>query len=294
VRSPARASAIMSSLDSCGTGNHFSSNISIITLYGASSMNRLRFLLQSSNVAVRVVRGIRNAVAPLPVKVLFWDGVVRPSHQSIARLFRVWRGQASLVAESSAAYDVYDGGDFVDVGAFHGWYAALLAPKARPGATFVMLEPDQRAYGALLRNVASLSVTFSEVKFCVISRAAGDGGCIRVTFPYGSEGHPRFESYEGSHAERSITLDALSLSLGLEPSFVKVDVEGAEYFVLRGSLGILNGAGVRLLLETHPLWQPAGVTVEDVVAPLSEAGYRPTDIDVAKEAVRQLWQRSSG
>ena len=237
-------------------------------------------------------RALRRAAAPLPWRVRFWDGVARPSSGGVAGLFRLWRRGASMRAESEAAWAAYDGGDVVDVGAFHGWYAALLAPRARPGATFVLVEPDPSAVPTLMRTAGSLAETFPALRFCVVPRAAGDGSCVRPVYPYGPEGHPRFESADDPGAERSLSVDGLAAGLGVRPSLVKVDVEGAEVFVVRGAAGTLESARPTVMLETHPLWQPTGVEASDVTAPLRAAGYAAADLDVSVEVVRQLWRPS--
>ena len=228
--------------------------------------------------------------APLPRRVRFWDGVVRPSTEGVAQLFRLWRRGASTAAEAEAAYRAYAGGDVVDIGAFHGWYAALLSPKAHPGDVFVLVEPDTSAVPTLLRTTGALAQTFPDLRYCVVTKAAGDGSCVRPTYPYGEDGHPRFESVEGTEVERSVTIDRLVDGLGVRPTFMKVDVEGAEFFVMRGASDTLATAAPVVMLETHPLWQPGGVDAAEVADPLRERAYVAEDLDESGEALRQLWR----
>ena len=57
------------------------------------------------------------------------------------------------------------------------------------------------------------------------------------------------------------TIDGLCAGLGLKPSLIKIDVEGAEYSVLLGAKEALNHVD-KVVIEMHPQWLPEGVTVE--------------------------------
>jgi hypothetical protein len=70
---------------------------------------------------------------------------------------------------------------------------------------------------------------------------------------------------------------------------VKVDVEGAEVFVLQGMARTLTEYRPTVMLEVHPMWQPKGVTVEQVRLLLTERGYAPTTLDATTVAIRELW-----
>ena len=253
----------------------------------------LRSAVRSLPFASSLVHAARRAAAPLPRQVRFWDGVDRPATEGVAQLFRLWRRGAETAAESTAVFAAYDGGDVVDIGAFHGWYAALLSPKARPGDTFVLVEPDASAIPTLLRIVGALAQTFPDLHYCVVTKAAGDGSCVRPVYPYGTDGHPRFEAVAGDDRDRSVTLDGLVAGLGVRPALLKVDVEGAEVYVLKGALGMLEAGAPRVMLEVHPRWQPEGVEADDLLTLMRERGYVAEDLDVSEDAIRQLWRRAS-
>jgi hypothetical protein len=114
-----------------------------------------------------------------------------------------------------------------------------------------------------------------------------------VTFPEGS-GHPRFSSADDADAAATGTVDAFVEQMGLRPTFVKVDVEGAEYFVLRGMRATLRTWRPRLMLEVHPAWQPEGVAVAVAEALLIGAGYERTGEQADALATRQWWRPTSG
>jgi FkbM family methyltransferase len=222
----------------------------------------------------------------LPVWVRFPDGTRRIAPFRLLRLVRTWAPYAEEMRASSA---LYRGGDIVDVGAFHGLYSALLGHAAAPRDRFVSLEPDREAFPELLRNLAACSSVFPHVEMLPLPLAVGDGRPATVTYPEHS-GHPRFESSGAADGERASTVDGLVEELRLDPTFVKVDVEGAERLVLEGMRTTLERCRPALMLELHPLWQPQGVTLEAVEALVRDFGYRrvlrlPSDL-----AIREWWK----
>jgi|GEM_PF-2898493 len=192
-------------------------------------------------------------------QVRFWDGQKRKTKRSIYKLFKHWRNHEACIEESNRSFEFYNGGDFLDIGAFKGYYSALLAPKAKPGSHFVSVEPDPHALPALIGNIAGLAQTFPHVKFSVINTACGFGEIAEVIVDHG---HPCYQSSsESSGGQGMPTIDGLCAGLGLKPSLIKIDVEGAEYSVLLGAKEALNHVD-KVVIEMHPQWLPEGVTVE--------------------------------
>lgn len=214
---------------------------------------------------------------PIPVPVRLFDGVRRTGTPRLWLLAGVWRRIPALHDESQRVFDAYRGGDVIDVGAFQGWYTALLAPKARPGDRLVSFEPDPPAYRVLLQNLAAVAAMFPQLRLWAVPEAVGDGSPVTVTDP--SSHHPSFRA-GGDGAVHSATVDAVVEAAGLRPAFVKVDVEGAESFVLAGMRETLERHRPVVMLEVHPDWQPDGVRAEDVTAVLTDLGYRMSEIGV--------------
>jgi FkbM family methyltransferase len=236
---------------------------------------------------IRRSPSLSNVVHALPTRMRFYDGRTRTVPLGLWRLARIWATFAATRRESETSYDAYEGGDFLDIGAFEGWYSVLLAPRAADGDTFVSIEPDERAFPQLQSTLAMLAGVFP---FVPIPKAAGDGRPVAVSFPRGTEGHPRFSAVEnGGDGVATVAVDRLVEQLGLSPRFVKIDVEGAEYFALRGLQEVLAEHHPRVVLEVHPEWQPEGVSVPEITALLERHGYRGRDTEVAHEHVRQLW-----
>jgi hypothetical protein len=115
----------------------------------------------------------------MPVPVEFSDGRRRTASFRLLRLTQLW---SRFHAETSASYAAYEGGDVLDVGAFHGWYAVLLAPKARPGDVLACFEPDSDAYRVMLHNLAALADVFPDLTLLPVPagcrRRSGAGGDV--------------------------------------------------------------------------------------------------------------------
>jgi FkbM family methyltransferase len=245
-------------------------------------------LAQALARALDRLPGAEAALESLPFPVRFADGTRRRATLGAARMHRFWLSHPDLVRESRSALDAYDGGDVIDVGAFHGWYTLLLAPKARAGDRLVSLEPDVDAFPALLRTLAAAGDAFPGVQTWALPSAVGDGTSLEVSWPDGPEGHPQFSG--GGDGDPTLTIDALVQTAALRPRFVKVDVEGAEWFVVQGMRTTLREHRPVVLLEVHPRWQPRPGTIAEMESVLRDARYDLQVLDRTDVAERQLWR----
>jgi FkbM family methyltransferase len=254
-------------------------------------LTRLRTLVGRAPGARATLRAARRFSGPFRRNTRFWDGTGRKTDGELAQLFRAWRRSDAQRHESDEVFGAYSGGDVIDVGSYEAWYAALLAPKARVGDRFLLLEPDPRALPKLHRIAAELARLFPHVGFFVLPVAAGNGGPVQMTFPYGEEGHPRVESGDGEGRTRTVRIDDLVTTLSLRPALIKIDVEGAEWNVMEGAERTLAAGEADLMLEVHPKWLPAGVAPADVHGLLERFGYVRHDIEVSGDvAWRELWR----
>lgn len=234
-------------------------------------------------------RAGRTLLAYFPTRVHLPGGsVVVP--RSASGMFVAWSAYPDLERESEAVYAAYEGGDFLDVGAYHGWYSWLLASRARPGDTFVSIEPDVRATPQLLLHLSELARHFPDVVTAMIPRAVGSGAGRVSGYPAGPAGHLQVMSGGDAGENPTMKVDEVVRLLHLSPTFVKIDVEGAECYVLQGMEWTLRTYHPRLMLELHPLWQPEQGTIERVVALLESHGYVPRDICTSAVAIRQIWE----
>jgi FkbM family methyltransferase len=233
---------------------------------------------------------IQAAFDYFPVRIQLFDGSSKIVPRRLWRLYRPWRNSPGIYRESRRSYDTYHGGDVLDVGAYHGWYSFLLAPKANKGDTYVSLEPDLTAIPDLLFNLSVVSSLYPGIRTFVLSHPVGDGSPSLITFPQGPSDHPQFASgSEGLSGAPTATIDMLVTEFALSPTFVKIDVEGAEYYVVRGMQATLKKHRPTVMLELHPKWQPDGITIEDVRNLLKQAGYLATTSDASEVAIREYW-----
>ena len=213
----------------------------------------------------------------------FLDGTRRKVPYGIHQMFKLWlREYPDLSRESTMVYEAYPGGDFIDIGAYHGWYSLLLSPKAGENTSFVSVEPDARALPQLYHGLASVKRLFPRLWLSAINRPLGDGSPAQMTLPSDPNDHPGFtvsgDSVEGL---QTLTVDHLVRSLALKPRFIKIDVEGAEYHVLRGMEATLSEFKPSLMLEIHPTWLPAKIVIGDVFALLDRHNYTRTEINAS-------------
>jgi hypothetical protein len=118
----------------------------------------------------------------------------------------------------------------------------------------------------------------------------GFGGFEKVEHPLDERGHPRVSSDGGPSGVRVPKGDEFVEALHLQPSFVNIDVEGAEFAVLQGLSGTLREHRPTVMVEIHPEWQPAGSSVDLIHAFKEELRYRSVEIESDALAIRQLWQ----
>jgi FkbM family methyltransferase len=266
-------------------------------------MNEMRSkdLIKTALRRIRPVRDFLDATASarahLPRPVSFMDGSRRICYfRKVQELLGFADAYPELGAEARIAFDTYRGGDFIDVGAFHGWYSVLLSPKAQAGDTFVLIEPDRRALPVLHETVAELARLFPSVKYFVLPCAAGDGSAVQIEYPTGADGHPRVGGYPAhsqgdESAEKSVVLDSLIEVMGLKPTVLKVDVEGAEWHVLGGVKRSIQRFAPDILLEIHPRWQPGGVLVSDLMYLLKMYGYENNIVSSSEICQRLLCRK---
>ena len=232
----------------------------------------------------------------VPARIYLWDKKKYIVNLKIVSLLSIWRSWPRLKAESEIVYNFYKGGDFLDVGAYQGIYAFILAPKAHKNDTFILCEPDMDIEKELLDNIKILQKLFSFINFKYVSDPVGNGNkVVRNPTKYG---HPTFGSKSDFNKENnssvslnSITLDELVKKTQILPSFIKIDVEGAEYNVLNGMKNILKTIKPTIMLEKHPTLLPNNIDISALDNILYQNGYK-IDKEIYKDdvAITEIWK----
>lgn len=172
-------------------------------------------------------------------------------------------------------------GDFVlDVGAHYGEYAVLFAALVGARGRVVSFEPDSAARPVLLANLALNDFTdrvrveeaalFDEsAERPFFARHGNSQSSLARTGLGGDISDDDVEHYSVSAVRMDEYLKSAELPL---PNVIKIDVEGAEYRVLRGAGDVLRSNAL-ILCELHPYaWQELGTSFDDILRLVNDAG----------------------
>jgi FkbM family methyltransferase len=143
----------------------------------------------------------------------------------------------------------------IDIGANLGWYSVLLNRLSAGGARIYAFEPDPQTFKLLRTNLTANQATRVNAFNFALGAAPGSAQLRR----YKDSNNGRHSLIPGDDIAGSVTvpLDTLAHfweAQGLNTAriaFMKVDVEGFEYFVLKGAGELLRRCD-KLLLEYSP------------------------------------------
>ncbi len=181
--------------------------------------------------------------------------------------------------------------DAIDVGANLGFFTVLFSKILAPsGRRVVCVEPTPNALRRLHANIQRNGVADTATVFeGVVSSAPG---MVELTVIVGKEEysclsggkHPRITGVEGvefaveQRQTPATTVDLLVAENGLDPGFIKVDVEGAELMVFQGAEATLAKSRPIVLSELcEPLLAKAGATIAEVIEVFQRHDYAVLD-----------------
>jgi FkbM family methyltransferase len=140
---------------------------------------------------------------------------------------------------------------FIDVGAHIGYYTMLVHKLG--AEKIIAIEPDPRVFRILNRSIEANKLD----NIITINRAAYDKSNVKLELHLSTKSG--LSSIFSSHLTKTrcgtihiktITLDEIYRSLNLDKiDVVKIDVEGAESYVLSGANDIINGFRPLFLVE---------------------------------------------
>jgi FkbM family methyltransferase len=156
-------------------------------------------------------------------------------------------------------------GDVVlDIGSFLGIYAILEARFAGPRGRVVAIEPTPWSASIARRHFAFNAETTAAAVILVEAAAGEQRG--HATFfeydqPYVNALMPAVDVDARGRGRRVevVTIDELCEQLKICPTFIRMDVQGAEFRALRGARRTIASAGSRLTIiaEMHPQCWPS-------------------------------------
>ena len=198
----------------------------------ASQIGRLLKVILPTNMTVPILQGRLRGK-----KWIIGSGVVEMalgSYEYEKRLLFEAR-----VCSSSVVYDI---------GAHVGFYTLLASQLVGPDGRVIAFEPVRRNLNYLRRHL--------EINHCVnvvvIEAAVSDRS---GTAPF-SQGVDYSQGYLSQTKDdimvNTVSIDELVMSGEIPaPDYIKIDVEGAELFVLRGAKSTLSNCNVEIFLATH-------------------------------------------
>jgi FkbM family methyltransferase len=158
-----------------------------------------------------------------------------------------WLGSYEYEKRRAFEAAVTPGSVVFDIGAHAGFYTLLASELVGDAGKVVAFEPLPRNLAFLRSHLELNAVSNVEVIAAAVSDLDGFAG-----FQEGPDSSTGFISLSGAGQVAAVSLDALVEQGGIpSPDFLKIDVEGAEMLVLRGSRRILEEGKPTLFLATH-------------------------------------------
>jgi FkbM family methyltransferase len=170
----------------------------------------------------------------------------------------------------------------LDIGANIGFYTLLLSNLVGPPGRVYSFEPDPLNFRRLKTNSRrSGNVVLNQM-------ACGEKtGKIRLY--HSEELNVDHQTYDGGENRTSLEIDCVSLDSYLknneEIDFIKIDIQGYEYFAFRGMRETIRRSNnVMVLGELWPYGlQKAGIDFRDFLVLLKDLGFELTFFDKREE-----------
>lgn len=169
-------------------------------------------------------------------------------------------------------------GQFVlDIGAFLGSYAILEARRVGPEGRVLAFEPSPSTFALLQRHLAmnGLRAPQAEARCAAVGAVVGQRSLMTWDDePYRNQVAP--DGVAGVPV-RAVTLDDVLATEARLPDWIRMDVQGQEFDVLRGARELIHATrgALRIVVETHPdQWPDYGVAPADAHDVFASLGLR--------------------
>lgn len=137
-----------------------------------------------------------------------------------------------------------EGDHAVDVGANHGWYSLLMAATVGTTGTVVAFEPMPESIDAWRDNFSLNRHLTADLRTVALGDTAGEVSLHRFAgLPHGHASLSTLGRVDFDSTQVRVNRLDIELGPGTQPALVKLDVEGSELAVLKGSEGLLTALG---------------------------------------------------
>jgi FkbM family methyltransferase len=182
------------------------------------------------------------------------------------------------------------GARVLDVGAFLGIYAILEARLAGPLGRVITLEPT--AWSASIAKRHFQYNAGAAAPITLVEGAAGETGGRAMLHEYDEPYvNALVEAVDTAGRGRLravdvVTLDDVCARERFAPTFIRMDVQGAEWHALKGAREIIRAAGpsLTMVVETHPqCWPAFGVDATMAAETIASLGLRAHPLEPGGE-----------
>ena len=204
---------------------------------------------------------------------------------------------ASFPEEEQAILDYFrwykpQAGETVfDLGANCGLSVYYLSQAVGPAGKVYAFEPDPVNHDVMLRNIARHGLT----NVVPLRKAIAGGTATLEFFSEGTIGSTLARQSNRGTTGKIITVEAVSLADACEtygtPTFIKMDIEGAEIEVIAASRDFLLKNAIQFAIDTNH-WKDGQLTCHRVESLFAECGYEV--LTASDSGFATTWARKSG
>ena len=173
---------------------------------------------------------------------------------------------------------------FADIGANVGSYSVLAGGVA--GAKVVAVEPLPATFAKLQRNIAFNNMTDRISAHCL--GISSEVGTLKFVSSLDTMNRVALHDEDVPTVEVAVTtLDLLFADT--KPTFIKIDVEGHEKWVIEGGASIFSSAELKaIIIETNESGAKFGVTDAELMAKIKSYGFTPHGYDALSRTILPL------
>jgi len=163
-------------------------------------------------------------------------------------VYGAWESEVTRVLTST----VKQGMTVIDIGAHIGYYTLLFAKSVGPSGRVFSFEPHPSNFDLLSKNVQlNKLMQVQPLNQAVFSHAGEITISVPDDQPNSGNGSACIAKGVQQFRVSAISLDAFCEKFTVRPDVIKMDVEGAEYEVLRGAEQVIAQFRPKLLIELH-------------------------------------------